>query len=100
MTVVSEEKAYEDILAHIKKQGGDYKSWYAGITSDVKQRLFTEHKVPEKNAWRIHRQCADDIDSRKVEADLLELGCDGGDGGGDSSAVYVYAYLKTSQTTP
>lgn len=36
--------------------------------------------------------------TRATEKVFLDWGCDGGSGGGDDDAVFVYAYLKTSVT--
>ena len=91
---------YDEIVAHMSKQGGPCSSWYAGITSDWKGRLFGDHQAPRKDYWYIARQCFSDTDARNVEQALFKLGCDGGGGGGDHTTVYVYAYLKGSQTSP
>jgi hypothetical protein len=94
------QQAYDDIVAHIKSQGGPYSQWYCGIASDIQFTLFERHNVPKKDHWRIHRDCVSDQAARVVEKALLEIGCDGGAGGGDENSVYVYAYLKTSVTDP
>ena len=83
MAPQSTQQVYDEILAHIKKQGGAYSQWYCGIASDWEDRLFNDHNVPKKDHWYIARQCYDDSDARAVEKDLLELGCDGAPGGGD-----------------
>lgn len=94
------QNVYEEIVFHTKKQGGLYRQWYVGITSDWEDRLFNAHQVPKKEYWYIARQCYSNADARDVEQALLNLGCDGGRGGGDQSAVYVYAYLKGPNTNP
>ncbi len=94
------QQAYDEIVAHIGTQKGLYSSWYCGITSDIKNRLFGFHKVPEKEHWFIYRECENDEAARAAEKALHDLGCDGGLGGGDHTTVYVYAYLKTSVTNP
>ncbi|SIN81297.1 hypothetical protein [Salinivibrio sp. ES.052] len=96
----SAQEAYDEILAHIKQQGGAFSKWYCGITENINNRLHGDHKVPEKEHWFIHRKCVSDEAARAVEKAFLEHGCDGGDGGGDNDAVHVYAYLKTSITEP
>lgn len=96
----SVDAAYSAIVAHIKEQGGGASSWYAGITSDWKDRVFIDHKVPSEGHWYIVRQCFSDDDARRVESSLIHYGCDGGGGGGDQSSVYVYAYLKSAVTDP
>jgi hypothetical protein len=94
------QQVYDEIVAHITKQGGAYSTWYCGIASSVKARLFDDHNVPQKDYWYIASQCYDSDDARKVEDKLLRLGCDGGAGGGDQTTVYVYAYLKGTMTNP
>ena len=100
MVAQTAQAVYNEILAHINEQGGAKSNWYCGIASDWEARLFEDHNVPRKDHWRTARQCFNDTDSRAVEKSLLELGCDGGSGGGDNTTVYVYAYLKSSVTDP
>lgn len=94
------QQTLNEIVAHIRKQGGSYSEWYCGITSDIESRLYDDHKVPKKKHWSITRICATANNARAVEKALLKLGCDGGPGGGDEDAAWVYAYLKTSITNP
>lgn len=89
---------YDEIIEHIKSSQYETSSWYAGITQDVDQRLFGAHNVPRKGAWYIYRQALSSSDARRVEEALINWGCDGGNGGGDSDAIYVYAYAKTNGT--
>ena len=93
-------EAHNEILAHIQKQGGPFPSWYCGVTENIENRLFGNHKVPEKDHWFIHRHCVDSVAARSVELELINAGCDGGTGGGDEDADHVYAYLKSSVTDP
>lgn len=94
------QEAYSEIIAHIQSQGGPISNWYCGITGDISSRLFGDHNVPEKGHWYVYRECVDSQAARAVENSLLDQGCDGGPGGGDASAIYVYAYLKSSLTNP
>ena len=94
------QEAYNEIFAHIQKQGGSFSKWYCGITENIQNRLFGDHKVPKKDHWYVYRQCVNNNAARSVEKTLLDKGCDGGTGGGDDDADYVYAYLKTSLTEP
>ncbi len=94
--------ALTGILEHMRKQGGPISGWYAGVTSNIAQRLYTEHNLPRgQNAcWSVWYQCNNDTEARAVEESLLRMGCDGGGGGGDASCIYVYAYLKQWGTNP
>lgn len=88
----------QEIAAHIKKEGGHPSTWYVGIASDVRRRLFVDHQVPEKEHWYIFREAFSAQDARAIEKAFLEWGCDGGPGGGDQSTTWVYAYKKASFT--
>ena len=100
MPAIQAQQAYDEIAAHIMKQGGAYRAWYCGIAASIESRLFGDHKVPRKDSWWSWRQCFNDAAARDVETALVRLGCDGGPGGGDATTVYVYAYLKGSATDP
>lgn len=94
------QEAYDEIVAYINSCGGGYSSWYAGVTQNAHQRLFNAHNVSQQNGAWIWVPTVSSMAARSVEKALLELGCDGGTGGGDDDAVYVYAYRKTSSTDP
>lgn len=100
MVETNAQTIYDEIRAHIREQGGALSNWYVGITQSIEQRLFGDHRVPRENHWRIHRKAISSRDARNIEKALLDLGCDGGAGGGDNDAVLVYAYLKSAITSP
>ena len=90
----------DEISAHIRKQGGILSSWYVGITENIEQRVFGDHRVPRKDHWRAHRKAVSSNAARAAEKALLTWGCNGGTGGGNNGAVFVYAYLRTAITNP
>lgn len=91
---------HDQVMAHVNKEGSPYSSWYVGIASDPKQRLFSDHGVANENAWWIHREAASANDARAVEMFLIEnYKFDGGPGGGDQATNHVYAYRKVSGKT-
>lgn len=92
------QEIYNDITAYMKQHGYNASSWYAGITQDIEQRLFGDHNVSKQNGIWIYSRAINTTHARTAEKWLLDLGCDGGDGGGDGDAVYVYCYLKTAGT--
>ena len=67
-----------EIYAHMQKQGGQLSDWYVGITSDIEQRLFTDHNVPRKNHWYAYRKATTADEARSAEKAFLDAGCDGG----------------------
>lgn len=98
---MEKEQIKREILAHINKEGSKKKTWYVGITEDIEQRLFGDHKVPKQNAWRIYKEADNFEDAREIENYFIEtIGTDGGTGGADEDAKYIYAYKKTDQTEP
>jgi hypothetical protein len=97
MASLSAQGVVDEIAAHIRKQGGNTASWYAGIAANAEQRVFGDHNVP-RDHWWIYRAAVSSTEARSAEKALLAWGCDGGGGGGDLNSVYVYAYLKTPTT--
>jgi hypothetical protein len=97
----TEKQIKEDLKKHIDKEGSVFSNWYVGITDNCKRRLG-EHSVPtgKGEAWWICREAEDDETARKIEKYFIDLGCDGGDGGGDDDSKIVYAYKKTNKTNP
>lgn len=100
MVALGAQAVVDQISGHILRQGGPASAWYVGITADVEQRVFADHQVPKKDHWRIHRQAVSSDAARAAEKALLDWGCDGGGGGGNVGAIYVYGYLKTASTKP
>ena len=84
------------IKQFIREQGGSLSKWYVGITEEPKTRLQT-HKV--EDAW-IYIRASSHIVAREIEEYFIRLGTDGGPGGGDEDAEYVYAYKKKPYTEP
>lgn len=91
-------KVAGEIDAYIQQHGGIYSQWYVGIASNPRNRLFNDHNVDEKNGTWIYRDAGSDTAARRIENYFLAKGCKGGDGGGDASTKYVYAYRITSTT--
>jgi hypothetical protein len=95
---MSKQQVLADITAYIAKSGGNYPSWYAGIASDPRDRLFNGHCVKENGDYWIYRTCDSDEDARSVENALLRLGAKGGPCGGDKATKAVYAYQVGTHT--
>lgn len=88
-----------EIREYIIRCSGAYSSWYVGIATYPRKRLFEEHNVDEKNGNWIYREATNSNAAREVEQYFVErLGTDGGTGGGDESSRYAYAYKKTPCT--
>lgn len=76
-------------------------NWYVGVSEEPRKRLES-HGVklkPANTSW-IYREASNDDIAREVEEHFLNKGADGGEGGGDEDARYIYAYKKNSQTNP
>ncbi|MFQ5903596.1 MAG: hypothetical protein ACE5JO_07895 [Candidatus Binatia bacterium] len=97
----TEQEIISDIKKYIQQGGGTYSAWYVGISQKARDRLFNGHGVHEKGDWWIYRQAYTSKAARNVERYFVNtLGADGGTGGGDEDADYVYAYKKSSHTDP
>jgi len=81
-----------------KCSGKYYSNYYVGITKDIEQRLFNDHKVIKKHSCYIWREATDIENARAAEKNLLDSEMQGGGGGGDDSSIYVYCYLITDDT--
>ena len=100
MTILTEGKkntVISDINDHIKKCGGSYSNWYAGIATDPSDRLFNDHNVDKDNDAWVYRDCGTESAARAVEKHFLNLGCKGGPGGG-IAPQYTYAYKINNHT--
>ena len=75
-----------------------YSQCYAGITSNVQQRLFVDHNVPRQGSHHIWRTANTAAIAREVEQHFINAGMDGG-GGGSRTARIVYAYKKIPYKT-
>ena len=92
------EQTASEIDAYIRKIGGGYPTWYCGIASKPRDRLFTDHNVAENGGSWIYRAAGSENAARSIEEYFLKKGCKGGGGGGDGGTRYVYAYKITSTT--
>jgi hypothetical protein len=90
------QQIYNEILAYVGTSR--FADWYVGITNNVEDRLFGAHSVNRQfGAW-YHTLALDANHSRSVEQALLNIGFDGGNGGGDNTTTYVYAFRKDPGT--
>lgn len=91
------QKALADITTYIQNHHPSYSQWYAGIATDPRQRLFSDHNVSENGGTWIYSGAGSENEAREVEKRLLQKGCKGGTGGG-VSPQHVYAYRITNST--
>lgn len=98
---MSEQQIHNEIMKYIHDDGQNYGSWYVGISSDPRKRLFIDHNVQEKDSWWIYRKAESPQNARNVEEFIInKYKTDGGIGGGDEFTKYVYAYKKIESTKP
>ena len=97
----SEDQIKREIKNYIDEGGGDYPSWYVGISEDPEDRLFNDHGVDrDSDAW-IYDWAQTSDAARRIELYFFEiLGTAGGPGGGDVDTRAVYAYKKQAHTDP
>ncbi|NPV02224.1 MAG: hypothetical protein HPY53_12685 [Brevinematales bacterium] len=89
------------IETFIRKNGGDFGSWYVGITDDADKRLFVEHHVNEdSNNWTYYTADSHD-EALEIEDYFMSMKrTDGEHGDGEDGADMVYAYKKSVSTNP
>src|SRR5205809_3741601 len=99
--VLSVSEIISGIRDFIVARQGDPRSWYVGITSDLKKRLFGEHRLLEDSDDWIACHTQDSETARAVEQYFVQiLGTDGAPGGGNELSVTVYAFKKNTHTNP
>jgi len=101
--VEPEEEILAEIKSYIDKNSGSYNytNWYVGISKNPMDRLFNGHGVKEKDDLWIWRQASSPDAARKIESYFMNiLKTDGGAGGEEEEADWVYAYSKNSYTKP
>ena len=97
------EETIVDIQSYINKNSGtcNYVNWYVGINKNPIDRLLNNHKIKEKYDLWIWRQTSSPDIAQKIESYFINiLKTDGGTGGGNEGADWVYAYRKNSYTKP
>jgi len=88
-----------DINAAMREHGEGRYGWYVGITNNLRQRLFDQHRVQERGGegYWLWRKADSEAIARAVEKAYIEAGRRGGTGGGTNPKI-VYAYQITSTT--
>lgn len=97
----SKETIISEIMDHMNNccpDGTSYKKLYIGIAADATERLFKGHSVDrEKDIW-IYRTASSDDVAREIEKHFIDLGFDGGPGGGDEDSKQIYCFMQNSHT--
>lgn len=97
----SKETIIAAIMDYMNKycpDGTPYKKLYIGIAKNASDRLFNGHGVNKENdPWIYYTASSADV-AREIERYFLDLGFDGGSGGGDDSSKMVYCFLQNSHT--
>ena len=93
------QEVYDFIMRYINNNNRDYSSWYVGIASNPRTRLFTDHNVSKQNGSWVYKNAGSEEIARAVEKYIIENHNTKGDtGGGDNTTTSVYAYLTTNST--
>ena len=90
--------AIMDYMNNNCPNGTPYKKLYIGVAKDAKDRLFNDHKVDkDKDPWIYDTASSADV-AREIEKYFLDMGFDGGPGGGNDDSKMVYCFLQSSRT--
>lgn len=99
--VNSKEAIIAEIMDYLRSScpdGTPYRDLYIGIAKDARDRLFNGHGVEEENDIWIYDTATSDSVAREIEKYFIDLGFDGGPGGGDKDSNMVYCFLKNNHT--
>jgi hypothetical protein len=94
----TKQEIIDDIMNYILENDPNDDDWYVGITKDIEERLFSFHNVKKDGGAWIYRKASSSKIAREIESHFLELGADGGTGGGDDDSDIVYAYKIMNYT--
>lgn len=97
----SKETIIEEIMNYLNRacpRNTPYKKVYVGIAKDARDRLFNGHSVSENEDVWIYQTASSDKVAREIEKHFLDLGFDGGAGGGDDESKMVYCFLQNDHT--
>ena len=91
----------KDIEEHVDKNGGDFATWYVGVTANPKRSLFTQHRLRTAgDAW-ISRRAMDELQAAEVEDYFRSVRrTKAGNGRAGADDVFVYAYKMKAHTRP
>lgn len=82
----------------IRDWGCPLSQCYAGISAYPWSRLFDDHSLRlGLDCYEIF-ECGRSSVARYIEKHLLTIGADGGTGGGDENATFLYVYMKGPHT--
>ncbi|MDR0722743.1 MAG: hypothetical protein LBF75_08165 [Treponema sp.] len=97
--IKSKEIIIEEIESYIRTYGNVFTKWYVGITSDIDQRLFSDHNVSKDEQYYIWRRAKTSDIAREIEKHFIDVHkTKGGPGGGDNKSDCVYAYKIIEST--
>lgn len=90
-------KLYECRLQH--KPTTPFADWYVGVAKDPRERLFQHHAVNEAAGDWAFEEAESAKAARRIARSFHDgAGFDGELDEPDPDALYVYVYLKTSDT--
>ena len=72
----------------------DPRKAHIGITNDLNRRLKIEHKITAEDYWWTSSEADDAETARAVERHFIEMGMQGGTGGGDNETEFVYCFAR------
>ena len=99
MAVTVEEEVNLRVVSYMEKSGIPISSWYVGVASKPKDRLFLEHLVSETEGLWIIKDAVSEEAAREVERSIVEKNKTQGHPGSEKgSPRYAYAFVVTKIT--
>lgn len=91
----TKQEIINNIRTYISNSNTTYPNWHIGIAQDPEKCLFNDHNIQKENSWWIYSYTGTGNIAREIEKYFLDLGCKGGDTGGDKNSKHIYAYKIT-----
>jgi hypothetical protein len=96
----SQDQIISDVQKYVNHCGGQYPSWFLGVTDNPKDKLFNEHCVDMKKDHWLFAFAMNPDSAKQILARFKELGAEVNDNALSPRARAVYAFKKSWRTNP
>lgn len=100
ISVIPYYEVIDSIHGFILKNSYTYFDWYIGLTDNAEKTLFEEHKLNLGTDMWIYEEVPSNSDGCRIREYFLNMGCAGGLLRKEKKMRYIYAYRRSSKTSP
>lgn len=86
------EAIIKGIQDNLKLNINEAKEWYVGLASNIRKKLFEEHKISEENGRWIYQTLANKEIAKEIKQHFVSLGLKSEDSNDDQSGNIIFIY--------